>query len=95
MNGDLEQPMFSIVIPTYNWARLLGLILECIYSIDLYFGDYHSSIDWIWDAISFWVMSSDVLGTGKLPPRHCGAFFWPAKWRLEVESCSTEEAAVV
>lgn len=65
------------------------------YSIDLYFGDHHSSLDWVEDAVSFSIVSSDVFGTGKLPPSHCGAFFWPAKWRLEVDSCSAPEAAGV
>jgi hypothetical protein len=65
------------------------------YTIDLYFGDHHSSMDRVENAISFSIVSSDVFGTGKLPPRHCGAFFWPAKWTLKNESSATEDAAVV
>jgi lipopolysaccharide transport system ATP-binding protein len=65
------------------------------YSIDLYFGDRHSSIDRIEDAISFSIVSADVFGTGKLPPRRCGAFYWPAKWALRVESAGAEASAIV
>jgi hypothetical protein len=65
------------------------------YLVDLYFGDQHSSIDWIESAILFSVVSSDVFGTGKLPSRRCGAVFWPAKWTLKVDACSEEEAVIV
>jgi lipopolysaccharide transport system ATP-binding protein len=65
------------------------------YSIDLYLGDQHSSLDWVEDAVSFTVISANVFGTGRLPPRHCGAFVWPAKWRLETESYSARETASV
>jgi lipopolysaccharide transport system ATP-binding protein len=64
------------------------------YSMDLYFGDRHSSLDWIEDAVSFSIMPSDVFGSGKLPPQHCGAFFWPAKWRLKTDSCVGEASSV-
>jgi homopolymeric O-antigen transport system ATP-binding protein len=65
------------------------------YSVDLYFGDQHSSLDWVEDAVSFSVVSANVFGTGRLPPRHCGSFVWPAKWRLEIETCSARETAGV
>jgi lipopolysaccharide transport system ATP-binding protein len=65
------------------------------YSIDLYFGDQHSSLDWVEDAVSFSITSADVFGTGRLPPRHCGAFFWPAKWRVDADPCSSRETASV
>jgi lipopolysaccharide transport system ATP-binding protein len=58
-------------------------LMPGVYFLDLYFGDQFSprdDLDTIHEAISFEVLPSDVLGTGKLPPINAGPIFWPAKF---------------
>ena len=52
------------------------------YSMDLYLGDQHASLDRVLDAVSFTILPSDVYGTGKLPPAHAGSIVWSADWTL-------------
>jgi lipopolysaccharide transport system ATP-binding protein len=59
-------------------------LMPGVYFIDLYFGDERSpseNLDIIHEAISFEVLPSDVLGTGKLPPATAGPIFWPGTFR--------------
>lgn len=56
-------------------------LMPGVYLLDLYFGDQREDLDIIYEAISFEVLPSDVLGTGKLPPATAGPIFWPAKFR--------------
>jgi lipopolysaccharide transport system ATP-binding protein len=53
------------------------------YLLDLYFGDFGDpsrDLDIIRDAISFEVVTADLLGTGMLPRTTDGPVFWPATW---------------
>ena len=52
------------------------------YSVDLYLGDKHASLDRVLDSVSFTILPSDVNGTGKLPPAHAGRIVWSADWTL-------------
>jgi lipopolysaccharide transport system ATP-binding protein len=56
------------------------------YFVDLYFGDQHNvshDMDIVQEAVSFEVLPSDLLGTGKLPPQGAGSIFWPGVWTLQ------------
>jgi lipopolysaccharide transport system ATP-binding protein len=55
-------------------------LMPGIYSIDMFFGDYHHDLDIIHNAILFEVVESDVFGTGCIPPHMAGPVFWPATW---------------
>ena len=56
------------------------------YTVDLYFGDEHHTLDAVFDSLSFEVTPADVYGSGKLPPAHCGPVFLPARWSLKQDT---------
>ena len=81
-DGFRERTMKGTVVCDFGKVPLM----PGIYFLDLYFGEQCNigqDLDIIYDAISFEVLPSDVLGTGKLPPEMAGSIFWPAKWTLE------------
>ena len=53
------------------------------YSVDVYFGDSFTSLDIVRNAAAFEIRSSDVYGTGRLPPPGCGPLLWRARWTWE------------
>lgn len=53
------------------------------YSIDLYLGNETHSLDSIESAFTFDVTLSNYMGTGKLPPSHCGPFLMRGKWVIQ------------
>jgi lipopolysaccharide transport system ATP-binding protein len=56
------------------------------YFVDLYFGDHYDAsrdLDVIQEAVSFDVLPSDVLRTGKLPPEVAGSIFCPATFKMD------------
>ena len=52
------------------------------YTIDLYLGDEHLTVDAVFDSLSVEVITADVYGSGKLPPAHCGPIYLPARFSL-------------
>ena len=56
------------------------------YTMDLYLGDEHISMDAIYDAVSFDVIPADVFGSGKLPHAGVGSVFWPATWSVRANA---------
>ncbi len=90
-------PLFGVnnrVIPGYRFSppvtegRMLCnlgelALLPGTYTIDLYFGDEHHTMDAIIDAISFDVLQSDYYGSGKMQSAHAGPILRHAEWLLQ------------
>lgn len=53
------------------------------YFLDLWLGDPARDLDVVFDAISFEVIPSDLLGTGHLPPSSLGPVFCTASWAIQ------------
>jgi lipopolysaccharide transport system ATP-binding protein len=101
----LGTPVFGInnrIVPGYQFSDApasgtISVHFSCLsllpgtYLVDLYFGNAHSDIDIVHNAVAFDVCPSDVFGTGRLPPSTAGPMLQTASWTVEATTSSRAE----
>jgi lipopolysaccharide transport system ATP-binding protein len=72
------------------------LLMPGRYAVDLWLEDFSviARLDMIADAVSFEVVSSDIFGTGRLPPPAEGAMLVRASWRFDHGRDALEASAL-